>query len=174
MRNLISRTLLCVLLLVTWSCGTDYGKKYGYRRHLFDYENAVQLYGEKGTIPQIEFLVFVNGFDTVAIKLKGKKPIHVPIYSTNMRKNTGEIITCYESEDYYNDFSFFLHMSKENVIYRWHMDSLVNTVKGDELFVFEIDENTYVYPYNEEKRSRERENYRKRVEKERKENSYFD
>lgn len=163
-----------VLLAFIFSC-VDYEKKYEYRLHQFDYKNAIQIKGTTQKIPQIEFLTFVGGFDTIAIKVKGKKPINMPIQSENLKKNEHEYVTFYNSTDYYTDFRFSL-MSKENIIYGYADSSnrgKIEALQGDKFLLFERNDNIYIYPYDEEKEKRESEKRKKNAKKRQQEEDYF-
>lgn len=167
-------TIVFVLLVFVFSC-VDYEKKYEYRLHQFDYENAIQIKGTTQKIPQIEFLTFVGGFDTIAIKVKGKKPKNIPIRSEYLKKNEHESVTFYNSIDYYTDFRFSL-ISKENIIYGYADSSnkgKIEALQGDNFLLFERNDNIYIYPYDEEKEKRENEKHQKNAEKRQQEGDYF-
>ena len=125
-----------VLLAFIFSC-VDYEKKYEYRLHQFDYKNAIQIKGTTQKIPQIEFLTFVGGFDTIAIKVKGKKPKNIPIRSSSNR-------------------------------------GTIEALQGDNLLLFERNDNIYIYPYDEEKEKHENEKHQKNAEKRQQEDYFYE
>lgn len=164
-----------VLLAFIFSC-VDYEKKYEYRLHQFDYKNAIQIKGTTQKIPQIEFLTFVGGFDTIAIKVKGKKTKNIPIRSEYLKKNEHESVTFYNSMDYYTDFRFSL-ISKENIIYGYADSSnrgTIEALQGDNFLLFERNDNIYIYPYDEEKEKHENEKHQKNAEKRQQEDYFYE
>lgn len=164
--------LLC-LLFIFLSCTTNYGEKYGYRRHTFDCDNAIRLTGND-EIPQIEYVVFVGGFDSIALKLKNREPKEFRVQS-NYYKKDNEIITFYKIQDDY-DFPEFSFISKENVEYAYFGSEEINTVYeigNGEALLFKIKESAFLYPVDVKKKKEENDNYKKYNNKQYKENSYF-
>lgn len=171
------RFLLClaVLSLVFQSCTPDYGKKYEYRRHLVDYKNAITLEGDNAAMPKLEFLVFVGGFDTIAIKIKDKKPKLFRVQSEYRKKGfTDETVSFYKVYDDYNNMALSF-LSKENAIYAYGSSDVINKIYKDfETALLLIkDNNVYIYPYDKEKDEKEKKNSIDFSKKRKTKNDYF-
>lgn len=166
---------LFVFVFLFFSCTTNYGEKYGYRRHFFDYKNAIRLEG-KDEIPPIEYIVFVGGFDTIALKLKDKEPKEFRVKSLNYKKNDGEFVSFYKIYDEYELPEFSLYISKENLKYAYGNSDEINKVLkigNNDVLLFRMNESAFLYPSDVEKRKKENDNFKKYNNKLYKENSYF-